>query len=67
VSDLHIRILRLVARQRQHNLDAYDAVEHEDTEAKGRRQGLERIARRTRARVTDAQSRRRYQRPGRAV
>ena len=59
MSDLHIRILRLVAHQRQRELDDHDAVEHaEDTASTGQRRQLVRIATRTRARVADAQARR---------
>jgi hypothetical protein len=61
VSDLHIRILRLVAHRTQRDLDDHDAVDHVwDTACAGRRQDLARIATRSRARVTEARARRRY-------
>jgi hypothetical protein len=68
VSDPHIRILRLVAHQSRRDLDDHDAVDHiGDTASTGRRQDLERIATRTRARVADAQARRRYHQPNRGT
>jgi hypothetical protein len=61
VSDLHLRILRLVAHRNQRELDDYDAVAHAGGPASSaRRQDLARTAARTRARVAAAQARRRY-------
>jgi hypothetical protein len=59
VSDLHIRILRQVARQTQRELDHHDIVDHAgDAASTGRRDYLARAANRTRARVADAEQRR---------
>jgi hypothetical protein len=60
MTDPHIRILQLIARQRQRELRNHDAVEHNrDAVSTDRRQDLERAATRTSARVADAQARRR--------
>jgi hypothetical protein len=60
VSDSHIRILRLVAHESQRELHNHDAVDHnDDAISTDRRQNLERAATQTRARVADAQTRRR--------
>ena len=60
MTDRHIRILRLVAHQAQRELDDDHSLDHiEDTASTGRREHLERAAARTRARVTDADQRRR--------
>jgi len=74
VNDLHLRILHLVARRTQRELDAHDAVNHlagaastarrqdlAGAASTARRQDLAREATRTRARVADAQARRRCQ------
>lgn len=67
MTDVHLRILRMVARQRQRELDDHDAVEHARQPASaGRRRDLEQAAGRTRANVTAAQGRRRRGRPRRA-
>jgi hypothetical protein len=60
VTDPHIRILRLMAQQRQRELRSYDADDHNgDVASPDHRQHLQRAATRTRARVADAQARRR--------
>ena len=60
MSDLHMRILRLVARRAQRELDEHDAGEHaRDAVSTARRQDLAHIATRARTRVVDAQARRR--------
>ena len=57
--DAHIRILREVAHHRQRELDEHDAAQPSgDTASNGRRQDLVRSARRTQARVADAETRR---------
>jgi hypothetical protein len=60
VTDLHMRILlRQVARQSQRELSGSDPVEHAGGVASiGRREYLARAAKRTRARVADAEQRR---------
>jgi hypothetical protein len=65
VSDLHVRILRLVARRTQRELDDDNAVEHAvDTASTGRRDYLMGAASRNRTRVVDAQARRRDRQGG---
>ncbi|MDQ6820512.1 MAG: hypothetical protein M3076_09305 [Actinomycetota bacterium] len=67
MSDLHIRLLRLVALRRQRELDDYDAAAHlQDPASTERRRHLVRTAIGSRARVAAAQARRRYRRPGNA-
>jgi hypothetical protein len=64
MTDPHIRILRLMAHQRQRELRNYEAVDHTgDAVFADRRQHLERAATQTSARVADAQARRRPPRP----
>ena len=59
MSDLHLRILRLVAGRNQRELNDYAAIDRvEDAASAGHRQELARTAARTRARVSDAQARR---------
>jgi len=66
MSDLHLRILRILAKQRQRELDDHDAAEHTgDAASPGRRCELERAAARTKANVAAAEARRRYPRPAR--
>jgi hypothetical protein len=68
MTDRHIRILRLMARQRDRELRSYDAREYDgNVGSPDDRQHLERAATRTSARVADAQARRRRgnTRPGR--
>jgi hypothetical protein len=67
MTDLHLRILRLIAKRRQSALDDHDADGHTHGRASaGRRRDLEKAARRTKANVAAAQARRRHPRPGRA-
>jgi hypothetical protein len=64
VSDLHLRILSLMARTTQRELEDHDAVDHVgDTASPGRRQDLVRVAMSTRRRVADAKARRSARRP----
>ena len=59
MSDLHLRILRLVAGRTQRELDDYAAIDHgEDAASTAHLRELARTAARTRARVADAQARR---------
>jgi hypothetical protein len=63
VSDRHIRVLRVLARHRQRQLDDHDAVAAEpDAGSVTRREDLQRTAARTRARVAAAEARRRHPR-----
>jgi len=63
MSDGHMRILRQVARQTQRELEHHNTVDRaEDAASTGRRDYLVRAAKRTRARVADAE-RRRSRRP----
>jgi hypothetical protein len=65
MTDLHLRLLRMVAKQRQRELDDHDAAaDHgRDPASTGRRRDLEHAAGRTQANVAAAQARRRYRRP----
>jgi hypothetical protein len=63
VTDLHLRILRMIAKHRQSALDDHDAAGRASA---GRRRDLEKTVRRTKANVAAAQARRRHPRPGRA-
>jgi hypothetical protein len=66
MTDVHLRILRLLARQRQRELDDHDAANHlGDAASAGRRRELERATGRTRLNVAAAEARRRYMRPDR--
>lgn len=58
MTDSHIRILRLIAHERQRELRNHDAVDHSDAISANRRQNLERAATRARARAANAQTRR---------
>ncbi len=63
MTDLHIRILRFVAQQRQRELDDHDTADHGgETAAAGRRRQLKRIAILARARVAEAEARRHHRR-----
>jgi hypothetical protein len=68
MTDLHIRVLRDVARQAQRRLDAHDTVEHAGSAASLNhlREHLDDTASRTRARLTAAEARRRGHPPSRA-
>ena len=60
MTDRHIRVLRVIARHRQHQLDNHVAANGvPDATSAERRQDLERVAARTRARLNAAQARRR--------
>jgi len=64
VTDLHPRVLRMVAKQRQRALDDLDAGDHAgDAASVARRRDLERAAGQT---VAAAEARRRRPRPARA-
>lgn len=66
MSDLHLRLLRAVANQRQRRLEDHDAAEHTgDAAAAADRRDLERAADRTKANVAAAEARRLYPRAGR--
>lgn len=60
MTDAHIRILQLIAQQKQRELRERGAVDdHGDAISVGRRKHLQRAATRTRTRVMEAQARRR--------
>jgi hypothetical protein len=59
MSDAHMRILRLVARQRRADLDEHDAADHPGHAAASRRRLLDLAAAKTGAQVAQAQARRR--------
>ena len=60
MTDPHLRILRLVAHHAQRDLDEHHSIEHaKHTASTPRLEQLERAAARTRARVADADERRR--------
>jgi hypothetical protein len=64
VSDLHLRTLRMLAKQRQRELDDHDAGEPTgDAAASRRRRELKRAAARTSANVAAAEARRRHPPP----
>jgi hypothetical protein len=64
MTDPHIRILRLMAHQREQELRNYNAFnDNGDAISSDRREHLEHAATRTSARVADAQARRRRLRP----
>lgn len=64
MTDRHIRLLRLVAQQRQRELDDHDTADHGgETASAGRRRHLKRVAILTRGRVAEAEARRHYRRP----
>jgi hypothetical protein len=65
MTDLHLRILRMVAKQRQRELDNHDAADGGPASA-GHRRELEQAAGHANANVAAAESRRRYPWPGRA-
>jgi hypothetical protein len=67
MTDLHLRILRMVAKRRQQELDDHDAADHPRGPASaGRRRDLKRAAGRTKANLVAAQARRRHRWPRRA-
>lgn len=58
------RILRLVAQQRERELDEQDTADHGgETASAGRRRHLKRVAILARGRVAEAEARRHYGRP----
>jgi hypothetical protein len=66
MSDLHLRILRMLAKQRRRELDDHDAADHTgDAASPGRRRELKRAAAQAKANVAAAEARRRYPRPAR--
>jgi hypothetical protein len=68
MTDLHLRILRMIAKNRQSALEDHDAAGHSHPRASaGRRNDLEKAARRTKASVAAAQARRRHPRPARSA
>ncbi len=68
MTDLHLRILRMVAKQRQRDLDDHDVADQASGPAStGHRRDLEKAAGRTKDNVATAQARRRYARPGPAL
>jgi hypothetical protein len=66
VTDLHLGILRMVAKQRQRELDDHNAADHAGRASAERRRDLERVAGQTEANLVAAEARRRRPRPGRA-
>jgi hypothetical protein len=67
MTDLHLRILRIVAKHRQCELNDHDAADHTGGPASaGHRSDLEQAAGRANANVAAAEARRRYPRPGHA-
>lgn len=66
MSDLYLRILRMVAKRRQQELDDHDDAARAAGSA-GRRRDLEHVARRTKANIAAARARRRHTRPGPAL
>lgn len=66
MTDVHLRILQMVAKQRKHQLDDHNAGDHAGLVSAERRRDLERVAGRTEANVAAAEARRRRPRPGRA-
>jgi hypothetical protein len=61
MTDVHLPILRLLARRRQEELDDHDGAGHAgDAASAGRRSDLKQAAGRTRANVAAAEARRRY-------
>jgi hypothetical protein len=64
MTDLHLRILRVVAERRQRELDNDADGQAGDHPSAGRRRDLERAAWRSKAMVAAAQARRRYAWPG---
>jgi len=66
MTDRHLRILRLMAQQRQRVLHNYDAVDHTgETGSEALRQRFARAATRTHARLAGAQARRQRHQPDR--
>jgi hypothetical protein len=67
MTDLHLRILRMVAKQRQRELDDHDATDRAGGLASaGQRRDLQQASGRADASVAAAEARRRYPWPLRA-
>jgi hypothetical protein len=66
VTDLHLRILQMVATQRRRELDDDSAADHASRASAERRRDVERVAGQTGANLAAAEARRRRPRPGRA-
>ena len=63
MTDLHLRILRVLAKHRQRALDDHDSADHTgNAGSAGRRRDLEQAASRTGANVAAAEARRSYPR-----
>jgi len=63
MTDVHLRILRLLSKQRQRELDDHDRADQAgDRGSADRRRDLEQAAGQTRARVAAAEARRGYSR-----
>ena len=59
MTDMHLRILRLVANKRQRELEDHDAADHTgQTDVAPRRRRLKLVATRSRTRVAEAEARR---------
>jgi len=66
MTDLHLRILRMIANQRQRTLEDHAATDLTgDSASAGHRRRLERAAGQTKANVAAAEARRRSPRPRR--
>ena len=67
MTDLHLRILRMIAKRRQRDLEDHDAGDRADDAASAHeRRDLEEAAGQTKANVSAAEARRRFPRPRRA-
>ena len=63
MTDLHLRILRMIANQRQRRLEDHDAADLTgDTASAEHRRGLAQAAGKTKANVAAAEARRRFPR-----
>lgn len=68
MTDLHLRLLRAVAKQRERDLDDHETADHTgDAAAAVDRRDLERAADRTKASVAAAEARRDHPSAGRSV
>jgi hypothetical protein len=60
MTDIHLRILRMIAKRRQRDLDDHDVADHAERPAPtGHRRDLEKAAGRSKDNVATAQARRR--------
>jgi hypothetical protein len=65
MTDLHLRILRMVAKRHHRELDDHDDADHAgDSASAGERRDLEQAADQANANVAAAEARRRHPRPG---